>query len=456
MDYQEFLRNKSQLGTDDGFEPVFMPDYLFDFQKALVEWSLRKGKAAILADCGLGKTPISLVWAENVARKTNGNVLILTPLAVAYQFLREGEKFGIEIHRSKDGIIKPGITVANYERLHYFNPDNFQGVVCDEASAIKSFDGKRRKDVTRFLSTIKYRLLGTATPAPNDFIELGTLSEALGYLGQIDMLGMYFRNDEKTIHRFKKDGDFWNSHKWFFKAHAEVPFWRWVCSWARALRKPSDLGPFDDSRFALPALNIEQHVVKTEHLLPGELFPIVACTLREQRAERRVTMLERCAYTANLVNHDHPAVVWCHLNPEGDMLEKMIPGSVQVAGCDSDEDKENRLNDFTQGNVRVLITKQKSGGWGLNWQHCGNHLFFPSYSFEGYYQAIRRSYRYGRTSPVNVDIVTTEGEIGVTENLKKKQVKADEMYTNLVKEMNNALGIQQIDTHIKEMEFPAW
>jgi hypothetical protein len=383
-------------------------------------------------------------------------LLILTPLTVAYQFIREGEKFGRSINRSKDGNIKPGITVANYERLHYFNPNDFDGVVCDEASAIKSFDGKRRKEVTRFMSKMKYRLLGTATPAPNDFIELGTLSEALGYLGQIEMLGMYFRNDDKTVHQFRKDGDFWNSHKWFFKAHAEIPFWRWVCSWARAIRKPSDLGPYDDTRFILPRLDIEQHVVKTGHLLPGELFPVIACTLSQQREERRITMDDRCAKVAELVAHDKQAVVWCHLNPEGDLLEKMIPGSVQVAGCDSDDDKEDRLTAFTQGKVRVLVTKQKIGGWGLNWQHCGHHVFFPSHSFEGYYQAIRRSYRFGRTEPVKVDIVTTEGEAGVTENLKKKQINADAMFNNLVAEMNNALGVKNFDNHTKEMEPPVW
>jgi len=456
MDYKEFLEQKSQSSLDEGFAPIFMPDFLFDFQRSLMEWAMRKGRAAILADCGLGKTPISLVWAENVVRKTAGNVLILTPLAVAPQFIREGEKFGIECRRSKEGDIKPGITVANYERLHYFNPDDFAGVVCDEASCLKAFDGKRRKEVTRFLSKVRYRMLGTATPSPNDHIELGTLSEALGVMIQSDMLGRFFKSDDNSRHSLFKEGDFWNRHKWFFKAHAELPFWRWVCSWARAIRKPSDLGPYDDSRFILPALNIEQHVVKCERLLPGELFPIVATTLAEQRAERRETMTERCAYAAELVKHDRPAVVWCHLNPEGDMLEKMMPDAVQVAGCDSDDDKEDRLNAFTTGNVRVLITKQRIGGWGLNWQHCGHHVFFPSHSFEGYYQAIRRSYRFGRTEPVKVDIVTTEGEAGVTDNLKKKQVQADNMFDALVREMNNAMGIKTEDTFTREMEMPEW
>jgi hypothetical protein len=456
MTYEEFLLRKSQLGTNDGFDPVWMPDFLFDFQKALVEWSLVKGRSGIFADCGLGKTPLSLVWAENIVRKENKPVLILTPLAVAQQFIREGDKFGIECKRSKDGSIPGKIIVANYERLHYFNPNDFNGVVCDESSSIKAFDGKRRKEVTRFLSKIKYRLLCSATPSPNDYIELGTASEALGYLGQIEMLSMYFKNDEKTVHSFRKDGDFWNRHKWFFKAHAEIPFWRWVCSWARAIRKPSDLGPFDDSRFILPALNINQHVVKCNRLLPGELFPIIATTLAEQREERKATIEERCAYTAELVKHDKPAVVWCQYNPEGDMLEKMIPDCVQVAGKDDDDEKEDRLNAFTQGHVRVMVTKPKIGAWGLNWQHCGHHTFFPSHSFEQLYQSVRRSYRFGRTDPVNVDMIATEGEAGVTDNLLKKQEKAAQMFEALVREMNNAITVEAKNEYTHEMEVPSW
>ncbi len=456
MDYQEFLKQKSQSGTMDGFDPVYMPDFLFDFQKALVEWSLKIGKAAIFADCGLGKTPISLVWAKNVVMKTNKNVLIITPLSVSYQFVREGDKFGIECVRSKNGEINSEITVTNYERLHLFSPNDFSGVVVDEASAIKAFDGKRRKEITRFLSKIQYRLLGTATPSPNDYIELGTLSEALGCLNQSEMLSMFFKSSDNARHSLFKEGDFWNNQKWFFKAHAEVPFWRWICSWARGLRKPSDLGNYDDTPFILPDLKIKQHVVKCDKLLPGELFPIIATTLREQRAERRATLEERCSYAASLAEHTNPVVLWCHLNPEGDMLEKMIPESVQVAGKDSDEDKEERLNAFTKGDIRVMITKQRIGGWGLNWQHCGHHIFFPSHSFEGYYQAIRRSYRFGRIGDVNADIVTTEGEAGVTDNLKKKQEKANIMFTQIVSEMNNVNKIYNTNIHTKQVEVPQW
>jgi hypothetical protein len=453
--YASFLERKSQAALFYGFDPVFMPDFLFDFQKYLLEWSILKGRSAIFADCGLGKTPMQLAWADNIVRKTNKPVLILTPLGVSQQTIREGEKFGIELKRSREGKIESKIVVTNYERLHYFNNDDFAGVVCDESSAIKAFDGKRRKEVTRFLSKIKYRLLCTATPSPNDFIELGTSSEALGELTQSEMLSTFFRSSDNMRHSLFKEGDFWNRAKWFFRAHAETPFWRWVCSWARALQKPEDMG-FDGSAFILPPLNVKQHVVDKEMIFPGELFPRVAMTLKEQRVERRFTMEERCQKVAELVNHDKPCVVWCQYNDEGDFLEKMIPGSVQIAGQDSDDDKEDRLLNFSLGNIRVLVTKPKIGAWGLNWQHCGHHTFFPSHSFEQYYQAIRRSWRFGRVGPVRVDVVTTHGEKGVTENLRIKQEKTALLFKSLVDEMNNPEGITTKDLHLNKMEVPAW
>ena len=454
-DYQAFLLAKTQLGGMSGFDPLWQPDFLFDFQQSLVEWSLRNGRDAIFADCGLGKTPMQLVWAENVCRRTDGKVLIAAPLAVSAQTVREAEKFGVDCRRSNDGTVHPRITVTNYERLHYFNPDDFDGVVCDESSAIKAFDGKRRKQVTRFLSKMEYRLLCTATAAPNDFIELGTASEALGVLTQSEMLSRFFKSDDNARHSLFREGDFWNVPKWFFKAHARTPFWRWVCSWARALRSPEDLG-FDGSRFILPALDMQQHVIKCHNMLSGELFAKVATTLREQRDERKLTMTERCEKVAELVNHNSPAVVWCQYNEEGDRLEKMIPGAVQVAGCDDDDVKEGRLTDFSEGRIRVLVTKPKIGAWGLNWQHCGHHTFFPSHSYEQFYQAVRRSLRFGRVGPVRVDVVTTEGEAGVTANLNKKQRKADEMFAALVAEMNNTMTVATVNTHVNRMELPAW
>jgi len=453
--YEEFLKGKSQIEVNAGFEPVYMPDFLYDFQRALTEWAVRKGRAAMFADCGLGKTPMQLVWAENVVRKTGGSVLIITPLSVSAQTQREGEKFGIEVHRDNAGKIKKGINVTNYERLHYYNPGDFTGIVCDESSAIKQFGGKRRKEVIEFMRHTPYRLLCSATAAPNDYIELGTHSEALGVMGQRDMLGTFFRTSDNMHMIFNKHGDFWNTHKWMFKAHAEETFWRWVCSWARALRKPSDLG-FDDGNFILPPLNVEQTVVETEHLLPGELFPVVAKTLKEQREERRVTMQERCEIVAEKVDHQDPAVVWCHLNAEGDLLEKIIPDAVQIKGADSDEKKEEVFNDFAQGKIRVLVTKPKIGAFGMNWQHCHHMTFFPSHSFEQYYQGVRRCWRFGQKKPVKVDIITTKGEAGVTANLQKKAAAAEKMFEKLVSLMNKSLNIESGVEYKKKVEVPSW
>ena len=452
-DYEAFLRAKAQAGADSGFAPVWLPDFLFDFQRELVDWAVRKGRAAIFADCGLGKTPMGLVWASNVARKAGRPVLYLTPLAVASQTVREAQKFGIDAVQSKDGASAGHIIVANYERLHYFNADDFAGVVCDESSILKSFAGQRRGEITAFMRKVPYRLLQTATAAPNDYIELGTSSEALGYLGHMDMLNRFFKNDLNNSAQGRMRGEV---IKWRLKGHAETPFWRWVCSWARAVRRPSDLG-FDDARFVLPKLIEQEHLVQAQSLPDGMLFALPAVGLKEQREERRRTVEERCAMVADLVNKTgQPAIVWCHLNDEGDALENLIPDAVQVSGNDSDDRKEERLEAFADGRARVLITKPKIGAWGLNFQHCNHVTFFPSHSFEQYYQAVRRCWRFGQKRAVTVDIVTTEGERGVMRNLQRKAEQADAMFTRLVLEMNNARGIDRVNLATKPMEMPAW
>src|SRR5574343_426867 len=271
MDYKDFLHGKAQLGGDHGFSPSYMPTYLFDCQAHLVEWAARKGRSAIFADCGLGKTIMELVWAENVRRHTGGNVLLLTPLAVTHQIEAEAERFGIGAKVSKDGAAH-GITITNYERLHYFKPDDFAGVVCDESSILKSFAGQRRGEITAFMRKVPYRLLQTATAAPNDYIELGTSSEALGYMGHMDMLNRFFKNDLNNSAQGRMRGEV---IKWRLKGHAELPFWRWVCSWARAVRRPSDLG-FDDTSFMLPPLHEVEHLVETNELADGMLFALPA------------------------------------------------------------------------------------------------------------------------------------------------------------------------------------
>ena len=459
-DFAAFLDSKTHLRNAEGFEPVWLPDFLFGFQAELTEWAIRHGRGAIFADCGLGKTPMQLVWAENVRRHTGKPVLILTPLAVASQTIAEAAKFGIEAARSSDGSVAAGITVTNYQRLHHFDRHDFGGVVCDESSALKSFDGETRKLVTDFMRKMPYRLLATATAAPNDYIELGTSSEALGELGHMDMLGRFFKNDGNTVdtkghYRGFKAPRAYTQPGWRFKGHAEEAFWRWVASWARALRKPSDFG-YPDDGFDLPELIHRQHIVKARQKAEGTLFELPAVGLREEREEARRTITERCEQAAELMEHDRAGVVWCHLNAEGDLLEKLIPDAVQVSGSDSVEAKEEALAAFSHGEIRVLVTKPKIGAWGLNWQHANHMTFFPSHSYEQYYQAVRRMWRFGQTRPVTVDIVATEGGKHALENLQRKADQADKMFVSLVAHMNDALRVERGGEFTETVEVPTW
>jgi len=453
VDYETFIETKAQLGGDHGFDPVDMPGWLFDFQADLVAWSLRKGRAAIFADCGLGKTAMELVWADNIVKRTGGRVLLLTPLAVTHQIAADAVKFGIEAKVSRNGVPHAGITITNYEKLHLFEATQFVGVACDESSILKSYSGATRGAITTFARKLPYRLLATATAAPNDFTELGTSSEALGYLGHMDMLNRFFKNNLNNSAAGRSRAEV---IQWRLKGHAELPFWRWVCSWARAVRRPSDIG-FDDTRFVLPALREVEHVVETDTCAPGMLFALPAVGLDEQREERRRTMGERCERVAALVNGTgQPALVWCHLNDESDRLADLIPDAVEVSGADSDDKKEGKLLDFAEGRARVLITKPKIGAWGLNYQHCNHITFFPSHSFEQYYQGVRRCWRFGQTRPVTVDIITTEGDRGVLRNLQRKAGQADKMFSNLVAQMNAAQAIDRASQFTKTQELPQW
>jgi hypothetical protein len=452
-DYEKFLEDRSQLGGEHGFAPKLLPSCLFDFQASLVEWAIRRGRAAIFADCGLGKTLMELVWADNVTRHTGGKVLLLTPLAVTHQIKEEAARFGIDADISRDGSVARNITITNYEKLHHFNASDFAGVVCDESSILKSFNGSTKQALTEFMRKRPYRLLATATAAPNDFIELGTSSEALGYLGHMDMLNRFFRNSLNNSSTGRYRGEV---VKWRLKGHAEVPFWRWVCSWARACRRPSDLG-FDDTNFRLPKLIERETMVATSTPAEGMLFAMPAVGLKEQRDERRRTIQERCEQAASMVrNTGEPAIVWCHLNDEGDLLEELIPGAVQVSGSMTDEKKEAALIAFARQEVRVLVTKPVIGAWGLNYQHCNHVTFFPSHSFEQYYQAVRRCWRFGQKRKVTVDVVSTEGESGVLKNLQRKAKQADEMFSNLVSHMNQAQGVSGNAAHSTKVEVPSW
>ena len=454
MNYSDFLQNKAQVCEFHGFEPVWMPDCMFDFQKALTEWNLIKGRSGTFADCGLGKTLMQLVWAENVVRKHNGKVLILTPLAVSAQTQRESEKFGIEAHRVRDRKIKGHINITNYEQLRHYNPNDFIGCVCDESSILKNFKGVYKAQVTEFMRKMSFRLLCTATASPNDYIELGTSSEALGELGFIDMLGKYFKNDTNPTVETKRrhHGDV---PEWRFKWHGETDFWRWVCSWARAVRNPSDLG-FSDDDFILPPITTKEHVLPISRPFDGEMFVRPAMCLREQQQERRETIPQRCEMAADLASKHESSVLWCHLNSEGDLLEKLTPDCIQVSGKQSDEEKEENLLAFLNGEVKRLVTKPKCGGFGLNMQHCSHMTFFPSHSYEQYYQGVRRCWRFGQKKPVSIDIVTTEGESEVMKNLQRKAANADKMFSKLVACMNDAITLDKKDQYTNREEFPTW
>ena len=446
MDYASFLAAKTQIGTDSGFDPVYMPDLLFPFQRDIVTWAARKGRAAVFADCGLGKTFMQLAWAENVIRHTGGRVLILTPLAVSFQTVREGARLGIDVSHCRNGLdtVAAQIVVTNYERLHHFRPEDFSGVVCDESSILKNFDGETRKAVTEFMRRRPYRLLCTATAAPNDYIELGTSSEALGDLARTAMMARFFTHD---------GGD---TQRWALKGHAERDFWRWVCSWARAIRRPSDMG-YDDDGFALPPLEVRSHVVSSASPLDGYLFDMPAVGLQEQRQDLRRTIDERCGMAADLVNaHDRAAVVWCNLNEEGKRLAKSIRGAVEVCGADPEEFKEEAFAGFVSGAFRVLVTKPTIAGFGLNLQHCAHETFFPSHSYEQYYQAVRRCWRFGQKNPVVVDMITTDGQADVLANLNRKTEQAGAMFDNLVSFMWRELVVQKTTGYAKKEEIPQW
>jgi hypothetical protein len=453
--YREFLAAKAQLGDAAGFEPLWIPDFLFGFQRELTAWAVRAGRGALFADCGMGKGPMALAWAQNVHQRTGKPVLLLTRLGVTDQMVTEAAKFGVEAAVSRDGSVPAPVTVANYERLEKFSSEQFGGVVCDESSAIKSYDGRRRALVTEFMRQVPYRLLATATAAPNDFTELGTSSEALGYLGHMDMLARFFTNKDKTS---KAMGGRWRSQagqEWRFKGHAEDPFWRWVSSWARSVRRPSDLG-FPDDGFTLPPLEVRRHLVQARTAKEGTLFDVPAMGLPEEREEARRTLTERCEKAAELLGGASPGIAWCHLNDEGSLLAKIIGGAVEVAGSDPVEAKEERLAAFARGEIRVLVTKPKIASWGLNYQNCHQMTYFTDHSFEAMYQAVRRCWRFGQRHPVTVDVVTTPGGERVLANLERKAEQAERMFASLTAHMRDAQSVARDQEYARAGVLPPW
>ena len=451
--YAEFLARKAQLAHAGGFHPIGIPDHLFDFQRELVTWSVEQGRGALFADCGLGKTPMALAWADQVHRQTGRPVLLLTPLAVGFQIVAEAERFGHDAALSRSGKVAAPITVTNYEQLAKFDPANFSGVVCDESSILKSFDGVTRAMVTEFMRRLPYRLLATATAAPNDWIELGTSSEALGGLGYMDMLTRFFTNKmHNTSSRGR--GVSGDAVQWRLKGHADEPFWQWVSTWARAARRPSDLG-FSDDRFHLPDLKVRETFVDARRPADGTLFDVPAYGLREEREVNRRTLTERCEAAAAALMDADTAVAWCHLNDESALLAQLIPGAVEVSGADSPDAKEDKLTAFSRGEIRTLVTKPSIGAWGLNWQHSHRMTYFPSHSYEQWYQAVRRMWRFGQTQPVTVDVITSSGGASVLANLQRKAEQADQMFTALVEHMNDARNVTTA-TYDQEVKVPSW
>lgn len=455
--YRDLLARKAGLGGTRGFDPAWMPDRLFPFQADLATWAVRQGCAGLFADCGLGKSAMQLAWGGNVHRQTGLPVLLVAPLGVTFQVEEEAAKFGVEAAISRSGRVAAGITVTNYDRLERFDPDDFAGIICDESSAIKAFAGERRALVTRFARRLPYRLMATAMAAPNDYTELGTQSEALGYLGFVDMLNRFFTNDRHTIAgagRSRLAGHR-DNEGWRFKGHAEGPFWRWVAGWARALRRPSDLGYADDG-FVLPPLAVREHIVKSRRPRPGMLFDVEAVGLKEELEEQRRTVAERCERAAELLADAHPGVAWCQRNDESALLARLIPGAVEVRGSDPVEAKEEALRAFGRGEIRVLVTKPLICGHGLNWQHCHRATYFPSHSYEQWYQAVRRFWRFGQAEAVAIDVIAAEGGRAALANLQRKAVQADRMFAALVAHMHEGLALDRADAHTAQMELPAW
>ena len=442
MEYKDFLESKKHLLGDFGFKSNYVPDIAFDFQKEIIERSIKKGRIAVFADTGLGKTLIQLSIAKNIVNETNKKVLILTPLAVGFQFIKEAEKLGIEdVYQTIKGEIKGKIIICNYERLHYLDSNDFIGCILDESSILKNFDGKIKNQITSFIKKMPYRFLSTATPSPNDFIELGTSSEALGYMGYMDMLSKFFKQNNNAIDSTNRN----IGEKFYLKPHAEMDFFAWVNQWSIMVKMPSDLG-FSNDRYKLPELIINRHVVENNSTIDVsgqiQMFNIVAKNFQEIKHEEKSTINERCEKAVELAK-DKTSVYWVNRNDESSLIKSLDKESVEIIGSQSLEKKEEILLAFANGEIKRLITKAKMTGMGLNWQHCNHSVFFPTWSYEQYYQAIRRFWRFGQTKDVTIDMVISDGQTRVLESLQQKTEKAIHLYENLVKNVNQVFTEQK-------------
>lgn len=453
--YAEFLARKRIMDPATGIKGSFeLPEFFKPHQRDITHWALRRGRAAIFAGTGLGKTLMELVWAHEVARETKRPVLVLAPLAVSHQHEREATKFGL----SATVVTAPSsssIDITNYQKLDRFDLDGFGGVALDESSILKSVDGKTRTKLIQDCARLPFRLAATATPAPNDFMELGNHAEFLGVMSYTDMLATFFTHD---------GGD---TQKWRLKGHAETEFWKWMASWAVMLRKPSDLG-YDNTGYDLPPLRYQSHTVQVDYapsMETGLLFPIEARTLQERISARRDSVSERIALGASITPTDRPFVWWCNLNSEAEGLAKKIPGAVNLSGADNDEAKERKLIDFSEGRIRVLITKPSIAGFGMNWQHCADTGFVGlNDSFEQVYQAVRRFWRFGQDKPVNVHFIASEMEGATVANLRRKEADADRMAAAMVLHMAD-LSSAEVRGSVRDrpdynptipMKIPSW
>ena len=452
MDYLDFIESKKHTIGNFGFEPEYLPDIGFDFQKYIIEKAVRKGRIAIFADTGLGKTLIQLSIAKNIIQHTNKKVLILTPLAVAFQFILEAEKLGIDdIEYSKDGKHTKKIVLCNYERLHYFNSEDFIGVILDESSILKNFDGKIKQQVTAFVKKIPFRFLSTATPSPNDFIELGTSSEALGYMGYMDMLTKFFKNNQNSVDSTNRN----IGEKFYLKPHAEKDFFAWVNQWSIMVKMPSDIG-FSNERYVLPNLILNKTIVKNMSLLDVngqyQLFTPIAKSMTEVRHEQKQTEDKRCEKAVELAS-DKISVYWCNTNNESSILKTLDRESVEIIGSQSIERKEEILMAFSSGEIKRIITKAKITSFGLNWQHCNHSVFFPTWSYEQYYQSIRRFWRFGQKKDVTIDLVVSDGQTRVLEAIQQKTKKAIELHESLTNNVNGTF-INRVKEFNKEILKP--
>jgi ERCC4-related helicase len=459
MNYAEFLESKKHSSIDYGIDTNYITEGMFDYQKYVSEYAIKKGRCAVFLDTGLGKTIIELTIATNYARATNKPVLIITPLAVAFQFIKEAEKFGIDdIEYSKDGNFKSKIVVCNYERLENFDSSKFDCVILDESSILKNFEGATKNLITAFLKKVKYRFLFTATPSPNDYIELGTSSEALGYLGYMDMLTKFFKNNQNNVAKLSQISKARQGEEFYLKAHAEKDFWRWIASWSISMRKPSDYG-FSDDKHTLPELFETETIIENRDPLAidgqNTMFAIPATGFKEIKAEVRATLNMRCEKAVEKANSHECSVYWVNLNDEASLIGELDKTALEVKGNMNIDKKEEILLAFSAGDIKKLITKTSITAFGLNWQHCNHTTYFPTYSYEQYYQAIRRFWRFGQKRPVYVDLILSDGQTKVMESLMIKKERAIEMFNNLTQQTSQDFTIQRKEFN-KEISLPSF